>query len=168
MGARDSILVGAAGEDYVLYQLHRRGILAALSPANSYAADILVFSPSMSVGSMVQVKTRTTGRDSGWHMRQKHEALIHPRLFYAFVDLERASPIVHVVPSATVADVLRRSHQAWLSAPGARGRPHRDHEMRRILPRYSHDVPGLEQGWLGQWLDRWDLLTADEPGPDLP
>lgn len=69
---RDTALTGAAGESFVLYQLQRRGLLAAQCPANAYAADILVFSPSMSVGSMVQVKTRTIGRDQGWHMSEKH------------------------------------------------------------------------------------------------
>ena len=98
MGARDSLLTGASGEHYVLYKLHRLGLLAAQAPPNAYAADILVFSPSMSVGSMVQVKTRTVGRDQGWHMREKHQALIHPRLFYALVDLEPDIPVVFVAP----------------------------------------------------------------------
>ncbi len=53
------------GEHYVLYQLHLRGLLAAQSPTRAYAADILVLSPVMGVGSMVQVKTRTSGADGG-------------------------------------------------------------------------------------------------------
>lgn len=71
MGARTSVMTGAAGEDFVLYQLHIRDLLAAQAPPNAHAADIVVFSPRMSVGSMVQVKTRTAGRDGGWHMSQK-------------------------------------------------------------------------------------------------
>jgi hypothetical protein len=167
MGAKDSILTGTAGEHYVLYRLLLEGLLASLSPTNAYAADILVFSPRMLVGSMVQVKTRTTGRDSGWHMRRKHETLVHPRLFYAFVDLERASPVVHIVPSEVVADVLRRAHGAWLSIPGIRGQPHRDSDLRRILPRYAHPVPGLDDGWLDHWLERWDLLKEETAGSGI-
>ena len=50
------VLTGAAGEEYVLYELHRRGVLAAQTPTNAYLADILVFDPEMAVGPMVQVK----------------------------------------------------------------------------------------------------------------
>jgi hypothetical protein len=170
MGARDSVLTGAAGEHFVLYELHRRGVLAALSPANAYAADIVVFSPAMSVGSMVQVKTRTRGRDRGWHMRAKHEQLIHPRLFYAFVDLEPDVPAVYIVPSAEVASVLERSHQGWLAAPGLRGRPHADHDMRRILPRYAFPVEGLSEDWLAPYRGRWAYLTSEgnDHAPEEP
>jgi len=63
----DHVLTGAAGEDYVLYELHRRGILAAQTPSNAYLADILVFDPEMSVGAMVQVKASKQGR-LGWPM----------------------------------------------------------------------------------------------------
>lgn len=164
MGAKDSILIGAAGEHYALYELQRRGLLAAQSPANAYAADILVFSPTMSVGSMVQVKTRTSGRDGGWHMRAKHERFFHPRLFYAFVDLEPPSPVVYVMPSSVVADALTRSHQAWLALPGRGGRAHRDNDMRRVVPIFPHQVDGFPSGWLDAYRDRWDLLTEDESG----
>src|SRR6266545_6859917 len=57
--ARGSVLTGAAGEDYVLYRLHLEGILAAPAPPGARIADLIVFDPAMSVGSMVQVKTRT-------------------------------------------------------------------------------------------------------------
>ena len=146
MGARiDSAVVGAAGEHFVLYRLHMQGLVAALAPQGTHDADIVVFSPEMSVGSMVQVKTRTRGRDGGWHMREKHERLTHPRLFYAFVDLEPREPVTFVVPSPIVAQVLARAHQAWLAAPGIAGRTHRDHPMRRILPEYAQAVPGYER-----------------------
>jgi hypothetical protein len=65
VGAKDSVLTGAAGEHFVLYKLLRLGLLAAQVPRNAYAADILVFSPAMSVGSMIQVKTRTGRAGSG-------------------------------------------------------------------------------------------------------
>lgn len=40
MGARNSVMIGAAGEDFVLFQLHVRDLLAAQAPPNAYAADI--------------------------------------------------------------------------------------------------------------------------------
>jgi hypothetical protein len=154
-------MVGAAGEDFVLYQLHIRDLLAAQAPPNAYAADIVVFSPRMSVGSMVQVKTRTGGRDGGWHMQQKHESLTHPRLFYVFVDLEPSAPVSYVIPSSVVAQAVRESHRAWLAAPGARGQAHRDSKVRRIVPRFAPTLTSFPDGWLGQYRERWDLITQD-------
>lgn len=123
---RDLAVVGAAGEHYVLFRLHQHGLIAALAPPGAHQADIIVFSPEMSVGSMVQVKTRTRGSDGGWQMSEKHEGIVHDRLFYAFVDLEPAEPIVYVVPSAIVAEVVGTSHcdlagGTWRRRSGATG-----------------------------------------------
>jgi hypothetical protein len=167
MPAKGSVLTGAAGENYVLHRLHLRGILASPAPPGARIADLLVFDPAMSVGSMIQVKTRTKGTDRGWHMSQKHETpeYVHPRLFYAFVDLEPTPPVVYVVPSRVVADVVARSQRAWEELPGKGGRPHsRETKFRRLVPKYPFDVPGLADGWLEEWKERWDLLS-DEPQP---
>lgn len=161
MGARNSVLTGSAGEAYVLYRLQLLGLLAAFSPPNAYAADILVFSPRMQVGSMVQVKTRTSGADGGWHMREKHESLLHPRLFYAFVDLEPAQPVVYIIPSAVIGKVLAAAHRAWLATAGRGGRPHRDNPMRRVMPRFREDVPGFVDGWMDAYRERWDFITSE-------
>jgi hypothetical protein len=158
---RDSAVTGAAGEHFALYRLHERGLIAALAPLGAHQADIIVFSPEMSVGSMVQVKTRTKGRDGGWHMSTKHESIIHERLFYAFVDLEPNPPVVYVIPSAVVADVVRRSHTSWLSLPGKGGRVRQDSKVRRLLPIYPHEVDGFPPGWLERYRERWDYLTED-------
>lgn len=80
-------LVGPCGEHYVMYRVHALGMLAALAPRNLPYADVMVVAADGSVASLVQVKTRTIGRDGGWHMREKHEQLIMDRLFYCFVDL---------------------------------------------------------------------------------
>ena len=158
---RDSAVTGAAGEHYVLFRLHEHGLIAALAPPGAHHADIVVFSPEMSVGSMVQVKTRTKGRDGGWHMSKKHEDIVHERLFYAFVDLEPSPPHVYVVPSEVVANVVRTAHLAWLAAPGKGGRVRRDSKFRRVQPRYRDEVPQFPDGWLERFKDRWEYLRAD-------
>lgn len=144
----------------VLYRLYRQGMLASLAPPGAPTTDVLVLAPDETVIASLQVKTRTYGRDRGWHMREKHESISHARYFYAFVDLEPEAPVTYIVPSRIVADVLRKSHQSWLDTPGARGQPHRDHPMRRVLPAYSHDVPDYPPGWLYEYRERWDLLAA--------
>jgi hypothetical protein len=154
----EKALVGPAGEHYVLYQLYRHGMLASLAPPGTPTVDVLVLATDQSVVATVQVKTRTYGADGGWHMSEKHEHIVEPRCFYAFVDLEPDSPATFVVPSTVVAEVLAIAHRAWLATPGRGGRPHRDHTMRRILPSYSFEVDGYPPGWLDRYRDRWDLL----------
>jgi hypothetical protein len=110
---------------------------------------------------MIQVKTRTTGRDGGWHMREKHETLVHARLFYAFVDLEAAPPVTYIVPSRVAADVIAKSHKQWFSAPGRAGRIRKNTDLRRLLPDYKFLVDGYPAGWLDGYLERWDYLTTD-------
>jgi hypothetical protein len=111
------------------------------------------------LGRRIQVKTRTTGIDGGWHMRANHEAVRDPGLIYAFVDLVPEPPAVHLVPSETVADVLAKSDRAWLDTPGRGGRAHRDHVMRRLVPAYSFEVEGYAGGWLEAYRGRWELLA---------
>jgi hypothetical protein len=135
-------------------------MLASLSPPGAPTVDVLVLATDQSVIASLQVKTRTYGADKGWHMSIKHESITEPRLFYAFVDLEPELPVTYIVPSSVVADVLKKSHQAWLAAPGARGQQRNDNPMRRIRPVYEDPLPDYPHNWLEEWRERWDLLTA--------
>jgi hypothetical protein len=85
---------------------------------------------------------------------------VAPRYFYAFVDLEPDVPVTYIVPSEIVAEVISRAHKKWLETPGQGGKPHKDHPMRRLLPAYGFEVPGYAPGWLDQFRERWDLITA--------
>ena len=154
-------LVGPAGEHYVLFRLYQQGMLASLAPPGSPDVDILVLSPDQTVVASVQVKTRTYGRDQGWHMSEKHEGIVEDRLFYAFVDLEAEPPTTYIVPSRTVAEVVTRSHQLWLNTPGRGGKAHRESKFRRLRRDYSPlNVLGYEGVWLEQYRERWELLNA--------
>jgi hypothetical protein len=157
-------LVGAAGEAYVLYQLYRRDLIAAPAPSGAPIADLIVFDPKMSVGSMIQVKTATRARGR-WVMGEKNSRPehVHPRLFYALVDLEPDTPAVYLVPSDVVADVLRASTDVWLRTPGRHGQPHNDNPVRSLMRRYPFEVPGYPDGWLDAYRDRWDYLSAEPP-----
>lgn len=151
-------LVGPAGEHYVLYQLHRQGFMAALAPRNAPTVDLLVLHDDETASASIQVKTRTSGKDKGWHMHEKHEHIKGARLFYAFVDMEPDVPAVYLVPSAVVADVVRRSHEIWLKTPGKKGQQHNPTPLRRINPAYQCPVPGLASDWLEQYREAWDQL----------
>jgi len=153
-------LVGPAGEHYVLYKLHMLGMLAALAPRNAPSVDILVLNEDETIASTLQVKTRTYGRDGGWHMSLKHETLVRPSLIYVFVDLEPTIPVTYVVPSATVARIVKSAHEVWLATPGRDGRAHRAHDLRRILPAYDYPVPDAPDGWMERFKDKWDLVRS--------
>jgi hypothetical protein len=46
------------------------------------------------------------------------------------------------------------AHEIWLKTPGKNGKPHNDTDMRRIGPK----IPGKIDGWMDEYLERWDLL----------
>lgn len=170
--ASESTLLGAAGEHYVMCQLLRRGFIAALAPAGVPNCDIVVTDDIGDRLCAVQVKARRDlGSDGGWHMGQKHEKLVSPTLFYAFVDFgKQADDLVrcYVVPSGIVAETLKAGHQHWLQQPGAKGQQRNDSSFRRFLPCYAKDgYLARTKGWLDPYLNNWDLMlqAADQPHP---
>ena len=155
-----SIIIGAAGEHYVLYRLLRLNLRAGLPPAGTPEVDLLIVDERASVITSLQVKTRTKGPDGGWHMRDKHERIIGPRLLYVFLDFEPGEPVTYVIPSSVVANYVKTEHEVWLATPGLRGQPHNDNAGRRLLPRHKYLIPGFPDGWMDQYRERWDLLGA--------
>jgi hypothetical protein len=161
-----STIIGAAGEHYVMCQLLRRDLIAALAPAGVPNADIVVTDKVGDRLFAVQVKVRTDdGVPDAWHMGAKHEEIISPSVFYSFVDFGgslTAQPKCWVVPSEVVANVLKLSHRQWLATPGARGQAHNDTPMRRFRRCYAKDGLGPEyaMGWLDLYLEKWSLLEA--------
>jgi hypothetical protein len=135
-------------------------MLATAAPPGTPEIDLLVLSTDgETTKATIQVKTRTKGPDGGWHMQAKHEHIMADRLFYTFVDFEPTVPVVYVIPSARVAEVIRSSHQAWLAIPGRGGRPHADGKMRRLLPTYGFPVAEAIPGWMDEYREAWNLIA---------
>ena len=156
-------LTGAAGEHFVMSELLRRGMIAALAPTGVPNCDIVVTDDIGDRLCAVQVKTRLgKGSDRGWHMSKKHEELTSPSLFYCFVDFGTVTgepPFTYVVPASVVGKCLAENHQAWLAQPGAKGQAHKDNDMRRFLPDYAHlGLRQYDDGWLEQYREAWHLL----------
>lgn len=166
--ASKSTIFGAAGEHYVMCQLLRRGLIAALAPTGVPNCDIVVTDEIGDRLSAIQVKTRQDkGADGGWHMSRKHESIQSPTLFYAFVDFGKLLtdlPACFIVPSAIVADVIKRSHETWLSSPGKKGQERKDTKFRRFLPDYGKTGVeiGCGAGWLEPYREGWSILV-DQP-----
>jgi hypothetical protein len=169
-------LIGVAGEYYVLSELLRHGYIAALAPAGVPNADIVVTDVEGSRLCAIQVKTRRgVGADGGWHMKAKHEKIRADRLFYCFVDFlesKEARATVYVMPSAVVADAITIAHRAWLKTPGRKGQPHKDGEMRRLLPDYRREFGTQKNpypsGWLNAYRYAWNLLKLESSDPTHP
>jgi len=171
-----STIVGAAGEYHVLSQLLRRGWIAALAPDGAPNMDILVTDENNEKLCAIQVKTRRDiGSDKGWHMKPKHETMVADDLFYVFVDVGRqpSDPTVsYILPSSVVAGCIKDSHRVWLDTPGKGGRPHKDSNVRRLLPDYSNIKPNTEAGrttmdqyrlgWLEPYRENWSILGLPE------
>ena len=165
-------IVGAAGEHHVLSQLLRRGWIASMAPDGAPNMDILVTDESSQRLCAIQVKTRRDiGSDRGWHMSPKHERLIADYLFYVFVDVGRkpSDPTTcHILPSKAVADSIRKCHRVWLNTPGKNGQPHKDSNVRRLVPDASYIRPVTPEGiavidcyrsgWLERYRENWAIL----------
>jgi hypothetical protein len=166
----ESTLVGPAGEHFVMSELLRRGFIAALAPQGVPNVDIVVTDTGGQRLCSIQVKSRRDiGADGGWHMGEKHESQMAENLYYCFIDFGKTTevrPIVYVVPSKVVAEVLRKSHQKWLNTPGKRGQVRNDGKMRRFLPSYSKlftdSSTPYGDGWLDQYRNAWHLLKLEK------
>lgn len=154
-------------------ELLRRGYIAALAPQGVPNADIVVTDIEGTRLCSIQVKTRRDiGSDGGWHMKEKHQQIRGDRLFYCFVDFGKTvdtRPTVHVLPNRLVVDVLSESHRRWLANPGKNDRPHKDTQMRRLLPDYTRVFGAANNpyplGWLDAHRDAWHVLNLETTDP---
>lgn len=153
----DTQLTGAAGEHLVLSRLLSRGLLAAQAPRGARKADILVNFLDGGRPCLIQVKSRQSGGALGWHMQEKHEGQAEEDLFFCFVDFEPEQPRVFVLPSTVVSETIKLDHQTWLQTPGKDGKPHNDTKFRRL----RYNSLGKQEGWLDEYLERWDMIAAE-------
>jgi hypothetical protein len=150
-------------------ELLRRGYIAALAPQGVPNADIVVTDIEGQRLCSIQVKTRRDiGADGGWHMKPKHGTIRGDRMFYCFVDFGKTAedrPLVYVLPSAIVAEAVSTSHSKWLETPGIKGQPHKDSQVRRLLPDYTRVFGSANnpypKGWLDTYRDAWHLLKLE-------
>lgn len=156
---KDKQLIGAAGEHLVLSRLLARGLLASQAPRGTRKADILVNPLDGGRPVLIQVKTTSGSKTRvGWHMSAKHEEIKDSDLFYCFVNLGGLHPEVSVIPAATVAKVIKTSHQNWLKTPGKKGQEHNDSDMRRMSNSFRLPNKIAPDGWMDKYLEAWDSL----------
>ena len=178
-----SVILGAAGEHFVMAELLRRGLIAAKAPEGVPNFDIVITDLEGERLAAIQVKTRRDFKsgDKGWHMKAKHELLTKDRMFYVFVDVGKdisSSVSYFVLPSKEVAKVCKISHENWHETPSKKGTERGETDMRRLLPKY--ELPAYAKknnyqpskkhqkflndygdGWMEKYRNAWELITAE-------
>ena len=141
------VLTGVAGEYFVAAELSRRGLIASISLRNTRGIDILATNKDATRSVTIQCKTNQIGNQK-WMLSEKSETFFAPNHYYVFVGLGAPTerPRFHIVPSKTVAKIVKNDHQTWLRTPGKKGQKHVDSPMRRFSDQND------------EYLDKWNLL----------
>ena len=133
----EGTLIGNAGEYFVVAELLKRGVIAALAPRNAPAFDILATNQEKTV--RIRVKTKTEAYDV-WQWSVKKDGSIFRHLqsgddFTVLVNLtnETKDMKYFILPTSVVNDWLVADFKKWLSAPGKNGRPHASDNPKRNL-----------------------------------
>jgi hypothetical protein len=156
-----SSLIGNSGEHFVLAELLRRGIVAALAPRNMPDYDILAINGKRSL--KIRVKTKTATRSFRWNAKAdgtmfgsttKNDVVI-------LVDLGNLeSPAYYAIGSAVLEKKMTEWMGLWLAEPKADGTPRTD-TGQRFLYMGSHLQPYAgDKAWA--LIDR--LLVRDPDG----
>ena len=136
---KDLISIGNCGEYFVAGELERHGFTVAVPMSNVKDFDILAISRNdNSKQFAIQVKTQS-GSKREWTLSKKNEDLIGNNIVYVFVLLNGLEmPQYYIVPSKTVANSIKASHQNWLKTPGKNGKEHNDSSMRKFSLNDDH------------------------------
>jgi hypothetical protein len=150
-------LIGNAGEYYVMAELLKRGILAALSPRNSPSFDILATKDDITV--RIRVKTKSEG-NNGWHWTAKVEGVVFRDLhkkddFTILVNLsmELGKLDYFIIPTEKLDEWLKFDFERWVRAPGINGHIHDPNARFRRLDYkdYSSQLEVYKNKWEIIW-----------------
>lgn len=154
--AGEGSLIGNAGEHYVVGELLKRGVIAALAPRNTPAFDILAAKGNRTI--RVRVKTKSD-EYLDWQWVVKKDGSIFRSLsdqgdFTVLVNLAMDNEDLrfYIVPTVVVEGWLKADFEKWLRTPGKLGRPHDASNLKRNLN---------EKTWLEElliYLNKWDIL----------
>jgi hypothetical protein len=146
-------LIGNAGEYYVVAELLKRGIIAALAPRNSPDFDILATKGSQAV--RIRVKTKSEEYDI-WQWSAKKDGAIFRGLsqqndFTVLVNLteDHHQMDYFKLPTSLIDTWLDKDFQTWLKTPGKKGQPHDPSNPKRNLsyPEYREKLECFRNVW---------------------
>jgi len=156
--AGEGALIGNAGEYYVVAELLKRGIVAALAPRNAPSFDILATRDNRTV--KIRVKTKSQEYPI-WQYSVKKDGSIFRDLsedgdFTVLVDLamETKDLKFYVVPTCRIDVWLKKDFKEWVRTPGKNNRPHDPTNKKRNLSqeKYAREL----SKYLNQWEKLWE------------
>ncbi len=150
---RGSTFTGNAGEHYVMAELLKRGVVAALAPRNTPDFDILASRERRTVH--LRVKTKSE-HSPGRRFRAKKDGSVFFNVrkkddYIVFVNLadDARGMACYIAETSRVDRWLREDHRKWLATPSKSGQAHRDTSVRRILLAKYRDK--LSTDWNMLW-----------------
>lgn len=170
---RGSIIVGNAGEYFVLAELSRRGWTAAPTPRNSRAFDILATKNGRQLA--LRVKTKTSAA-TGFRWNAKKDGTVFAELseasdFLVLVDMGCVDdpPRYWIVPTHFIYRCLVEDFQEWVSTPGFKGRQRaKDNKVRFMhLPEQNGRPKHGYERRLSSYFNNWALLETSRPAGSL-
>ena len=151
-------LIGNAGEYYVVAELLKRGIIAALAPRNAPAFDILAMQGNKTI--QIRVKTKSEEYDI-WQWSVKKDGTIFRGItntndYTILVNLtdDHHQMDYFIVPTSLLASWLDQDYQTWLRTPGKKGQPHNPTNPKRNLsyPEYREQLESYRNNWSLLWI----------------
>lgn len=146
-------LIGNTGEYYVIAELLKRGIIAAQTPRNAIAFDILATNGVKTV--KIRVKTKSAQYDHfQWNI--KKDGCIFKMLdkkddYVALVNLRPGieRPDFFIVPTTVVDKWARKDFDEWVNTPGLKGQQRdRDNKGRHLeYHKYADALEKYRDGW---------------------
>jgi len=149
-------LIGNAGEYYVVAELLKRKVIAALAPRNTPGFDILATRGRRTT--RIRVKTKSEGYDM-WQYSAKKDGSIFRDLsnqddFTVLVNLtmDHRDMSFFILPTKIVNKWLVKDFKKWLETPGKKGQRHNPSNPKRNIPYSKY------QNHLDKYLNHWEIL----------
>ncbi|HVO43340.1 MAG TPA: hypothetical protein VMT34_11985 [Aggregatilineales bacterium] len=156
----EGTLIGNAGEYFVVAELLKRGIVAALAPRNTPAFDILATNFRVVPQKTVQIRVTTkSGQYDSWRWSTRIDGVIFPRLesagdFTILVNLTDDTKHMDyfVLQTHVLNQWIIDDFEWWLAQPGKKGQPHSRENRLRALYYRSYEQK------LEQYRNNWGIL----------
>ena len=147
-------LIGNSGEHYVMAELLKRDVVAALAPRNAPGFDIIATKDSRTV--RIRVKTKSEEYDS-WQWNAKKDGTVFKAPlgqddFTVLVHLALETPAMRffIAPTKDIEGWLRSDFEEWLRTPGAKGQQRSETNKRRLLVMSKYEGK-LSTDWETFW-----------------
>lgn len=152
-------LIGNSGEHYVVAELLKQGVVAALTPRNTPGFDILATKGKVSA--RIRVKTKSEQYDHfQWNIKKDgtiFREISRKNDFIVLVNLKLnfERPDFFVVPTVQVNRWLMSEFNKWLKTPGKNNRPHSVNNKQRHL-----SYKKFEKILVAKYRDDWDSILS--------